>query len=153
MNKIKLLYFSVISLLLLNLGTLYFVMSSNSYSIRSGKGGSERNLQDQSLRFLMDEIGYNDEQRKKCIDLLKSHRMRMKEIHTEIRMQHDQMFNDLEVRDTTAVGRIGDLYRQNELEIFRYFTGLRDIATKEQKIKFDIIIQEAMRIMPPPEHK
>jgi periplasmic protein CpxP/Spy len=146
MEKTKLLTIAVIGLLLLNLGTLGFLFFSKKPM--GDRGGN--NVQIKALNFLMTEVQYDEAQKQECNRILQTHRANMDKVHGEIRAQHNRLFENLASGDTSAVVVIGQLHQQSESEIFRYFTALRNVARPDQKPKFDRILDEAMRIMPPP---
>lgn len=151
MEKTKLFTIVIIGLLLLNLGTLGFLFMGSLKNRQPPDGG--RTVQDKALTFLMNEVQYDEQQRQACGKILQTHRRNMDRIHHSIRENHNIMFDNIAGGDTTTAAVIGDLYRQGEIEVFTYFTALRNVARPDQKDKFDRIIQEAMRIMPPPKDK
>lgn len=136
--KSKLLPLVLLILILLN-GVLIFVLIKKPY----------QNKKNQSERiFLVEELEFSDKQKKSFTILDEKHKVRMNKISHDIRLQKDILFNsfgDININLDSLVAVTGQLEAKKELEIFKFFKSVRKICTTKQQVKFDEIINKAIR--------
>ena len=146
-NKTKLLYSIIITLLLMNAGTLIVMFMHGA----PRGGNSPREVS----RWLTQQLKLNAEQQKQYEALQDEHRKNMETIHQQDRNLHDRYFQLLngEAIDSALVNQLADSIatnrRQTELTTFYDFKKIRAICNARQQKKFDEIIGEALRMMAP----
>jgi periplasmic protein CpxP/Spy len=145
MNKEKLLSWAVIGLLLLNLGTLGFLFFRPGPMPPMGPPKREMMLQ-----YLSEGLGFDDQQKAKMHKITREHSHKMDSLRNAMKTARHNLFANLKNGDDSSAEHIGSLQTAAEREAFRYFRALRGVARKDQEAKFDDIIQDAMRMLPPP---
>jgi periplasmic protein CpxP/Spy len=146
-EKSKLLWIAVFGLLILNFFILGFIWFHHPL-----EGQMEHhNVAD----FLIHELNLNNEQVKQ-FDLLKNaHHEKIEEIQHDLHNLHDNYFALIKTDnlDSLKVKSIAeDMSRkQEEIELvtFYHFSDVRKLCDADQKKKFDLIIDDAMRMMAP----
>jgi periplasmic protein CpxP/Spy len=157
-------WLSVITLLLLtaNIVTLALLWTNKSSGKANDKlappGG-------RAFEFIIQELKLDSAQQLAYAKLREEHQLGQRENRDSINRSKDNLFELLKQTNVTDSilniysSRIGYFEQQRDVVNFKHFQKLRAICNKEQQIKFDNIIQEAMRRMggprgqqvPPPE--
>ena len=147
-ERSKLLWVTVISLLVLNFFTLAFIWfhhpPGDHFPQRPPVG-----------EFLVHELNLNDNQVKLFDELKRAHHEKVEKIQKELHVMHDSYFDLLKSDnvDSTKVNSIADqmsaLQKETELITFNHFKDVRNILTPEQKTKFDSVIDDVLRMMAP----
>jgi periplasmic protein CpxP/Spy len=149
MEKTKLLTIAVLGLLILNFILLSFLWFGTGQErapqerLAGGRG------QAKALEFLMNELHFDVQQRAICDSRLLKHRFLMDSLQNAHRMTHDRLFANLKIGDTSGVFLLGEIQRQNEIEVFSYFYAIRAVCKDDQKTHFDRILYDAMRMLKP----
>lgn len=102
----------------------------------------------QKRGFLTTELQFSKAQETKFLILDEHHKVKMDGILHRIREEKDVLFNAFNKNDINidSLGLVvGNLEASKELEIFRFFKEVRTICTPEQQIKFDEIINKAIK--------
>ena len=147
MTDTKFLRIIIVCLIVLNIGTLSYLLLNRPGNSR-GPGGRER-----IIEFLSEELNFifNFYQS----NIVKENREQIEEIQAEDRKLHDNYFNYLNQNnpDSAVVDSMATLMshkrKQIEIQSFYHFSMVRTICTEEQKAKFDRIINDALRMMAP----
>jgi periplasmic protein CpxP/Spy len=145
MNKEKLLTWAVLGLLLLNLGTLGFLFFRPGPTPPMGPPKREMMLQ-----YLSKELAFDDQQQITMQAITREHHYKMDSLRNAMKTARRDLFANLKNGDDSGAEQIGVLQAAAEREAFRYFRALRGVANQDQLPKFDHIIQDAMRMLPPP---
>ena len=136
--KSKLLPALLVILILLN-GVLIFMLIKKPHENR--RHPQERN-------FLIKELQFTDYQKDKFSSFDAVHRENMMHFDQQLRKHKDVLFNSFSAGtlniDSLSV-LIGTLEGEKEVEVFRFFKSVRKICNKEQKEKFDSIINRAIK--------
>lgn len=136
--KSKLLPVLLVILILLN-GVLIFMLIKKPHENR--RHPQERN-------FLINELQFTDYQKDKFLSFDTVHRENMMHFDQQLRKHKDVLFNSFSAGtpniDSLSVF-IGTLEGEKEVEVFRFFKSVRKICNKEQKEKFDSIINRAIK--------
>ncbi len=109
----------------------------------------------QAFEFLTRELKLDSAQQETYKKLREEHRSQVRPFQDSIGKAKDSFFDLLKqenVSDSLVEGfskKIGNLEQQRDIFTFRHFQKLRAICNKEQKIKFDSIIQQALKQMAP----
>lgn len=153
--KSKLLPILLFLLLILN-GVLIFMLVKKPHERVENRAG--RN-------FLTSQLEFTESQTKDFIALERRHRNTMMKIDENIKRTKDILFNSFSKDDfklDSIANEIGFLQTKKEIEVFTFFSKVRKLCTKEQMIKFDKIIKEALHggdrrpprdgRMPPPQN-
>ncbi len=110
----------------------------------------------QVFEFLTRELKLDSAQQETYEKLREEHRSQVRPFQDSIGKAKDSFFDLLKQENITDSivesfsKKIGNLEQQRDVYTFRHFQKLRAICNKEQKIKFDSIIQQALRQMAPP---
>ena len=148
-EKSKLLWIAVISLLILNFGTLAFILfQKRPMPPREHQGNDVSG-------FLIHELELNADQVKGFDSLKTRHHEQVEEIQHALHDMHKDFFNLMKT-DVVDSSKVKTLARemsskQEEIELvtFNHFEAVRKICNEAQKKKFDDVIDEAMRMMAP----
>ncbi|WP_298778163.1 hypothetical protein [uncultured Polaribacter sp.] len=135
--KSKLLPILLVVLVLLN-GVLIFMLINKS---RIKTKVSHR-------KFITKELNFSDDQNVKFRYLDQPHKETMMGLDDDIRKQRDLLFSSFSntSKNLDSISKIiGALEAKKDLEIFRFFSSIRKICTKEQQVKFDLIIKQALK--------
>ncbi|MFZ1305627.1 MAG: periplasmic heavy metal sensor [Ferruginibacter sp.] len=109
----------------------------------------------QAFEFLSRELQLDSAQQETYKKLRDEHRSQVRPFQDSIGKAKDSFFDLLKqenVSDSLVEifsKKIGNLEQQRDIFTFRHFQKLRAIGNKEQKIKFDSIIQQALKRMAP----
>jgi Spy/CpxP family protein refolding chaperone len=143
--KTRFLYLVIVVLLLLNAGSLAFMIMH-----RPHRGGPP-----EVAHWLAAELKLTTEQEQQYKQLLQQHREKMDAIQQTDRELHDRFFAQLKTAepDTLLVNSIADSIAANRVQIelltFNHFRQIRSICTVEQQQKFDAVIDEVLHRMAP----
>lgn len=108
------------------------------------------------FEFLTRELKLDSAQQETYKKLRDEHQSQVRPLQESIGKAKDSFFELLKqenVPDSTVENfskKIGSLEQQRDVFTFRHFQKLRAICNKDQKIKFDSIIQQALQQMAPP---
>jgi Spy/CpxP family protein refolding chaperone len=147
MNKLRFLTWSVIILLLLNAGTLIYLLTTKKPDQRPpGEGASN---------FIIEQLKLDAQQQQQFSELRRQHQDVTRQIQEEDRKLHDQYFDLLKTDnpDKAKADSISLLIAQQRSNIekatFDHFQQLRKLCREDQKKLFDTTIDEIMRLMAP----
>lgn len=109
----------------------------------------------QVFEFITRELRLDSAQQETYKKLRDEHRLQVRPLQDSIGRAKDKFFDllkqeavaDNQVEDYSK--KIGALEQQRDVVTFRHFQKLRAICSKEQKLKFDSIIQQALHQMRP----
>ena len=149
MDNSKFLKIVIVILLLINIGMLAFIWTTNHPHDRPPHGGGD------AVKFLTHELKLTDAQQKQFEELRNQHHESVEAIQHKSRKVHDDYFNLIgnPAADSAMVNATADsilaLQKQIELITFYHFKSVRAICTPEQQKKFDEVISEALARMAP----
>jgi protein CpxP len=157
MEKNKLLTLVIVLLLVLNLGTLAFLFIGQ-FNHRKGPHHPMGN--EGPANFIIDELGFDEQQKTAFEELKKEHQGQMKAMMDSIKVQHDLM-PDLIIagnqsKADSVATQIGNYQKQIELYTYTHFTKVFALCKEDQRPKFKSIIKEILermaskKGMPPP---
>lgn len=136
--KSKLLPISLILLVLLN-GFLIFMLINKPYENISNK---------RQRSFLTEELNFSKSQKDEFKKLDRTHRELMLNLDEKIIESKDVLFNSFSnntINIDSLTTKIGFLESKKDAELFSFFSKVRNICSANQKNKFDIIINEALK--------
>ena len=105
----------------------------------------------QVFEFITNELKLDSVQQETYKKLREEHQLQVRPYQDSIGKAKDKFFDLLKqenVADSLIENfskKIGNLEQQRDVFTFRHFQKLRAICNKEQKIKFDSIIQQALK--------
>lgn len=115
--------------------------------------------------FLIETLQFNEVQKNEFRALDNTHRGVMMNFDEQLKEQKDILFNSFYKENFNAdslTAKIGFIEEKKHAELYRFFSKVRAICSKEQAQTFDKIIQKALRAgdrrppkeerMPPREH-
>ncbi len=151
MEKTKLLTIAVIALLLLNVGTLAFLVLHRPHGGIPAHENHEKGPAD----FIIRELNFNENQRVRFMNLVDAHRKSMNDLQKRDSENYDKLLDALGNNDTVFVNTtlhvIGDTKAEGAKITFKHFEDVSAICTAEQKNKFKSVVHEALRMMAPPQ--
>ena len=160
MDKTKLLTFSVIALLLLNLGTLSFLFLTNPngnhpHGTPNFKGGPE------PKEIIIEKLNFDSNQIAQYEKLIQVHRKEISSIEDEIRKTKEELYFQLHensINNATKDSLIDALaayQKQIENIHFKHFQDIKKLCKKEQLDDFNALTEELSRLFSkphPPRH-
>jgi periplasmic protein CpxP/Spy len=150
-SKNKWLGISLLFLVLVNLGTL-----ATLWIMRADRGGPPAKAGSGVVDFIVQELGFDSAQKKQLILLREEHQQKMRQIRRKNREAKNVFFDLLkdssiseEALDKAAIASAAYDAETDKLT-FLHFKEIRKICTPEQQKKFDLVIQEVLRMIAPP---
>lgn len=146
MDKIKLLTYSVIVLLLLNLATIGFVILSKP----AGRNRPE------PREIIIEKLNFDENQKKEYEQLIYWHRSQIDELDEKILITKKELYLQLlknEVDKKTKDSLINSLLQyQNQIENihFKHFEDIKHLCRKDQLKNFEDFTKELSKIFSPP---
>lgn len=142
-----------IGLVLLNIFSLSIIWTKNGPPIPSfgQEAISPESKRQQADQYLMNQLGFNSEQRKQFAIISKNHAENQKELRFKISQSKESFFELMQQSqmDSLEVRQRGEELAKWQVKLeestFYYFTAIRTIGTPEQKQKFDEVIFNALR--------
>lgn len=157
MERSKFLTIIIITLLVLNLGTL-------AYLFTRGQRPSGPPLRQEGgpSAFIIEKLKFDEKQEKGFITLRNFHRDNMRQKQDSLRILKDDYFKGLET-DTPNMAKAAEietiiLQKQKEMDelTFDHFARVRQLCSPQQKKLFDEFIGDILRSMggpKPPKHE
>jgi protein CpxP len=148
MNKFRFLIGSVVILLLLNAGTLIYLLTSKQPGKMSPPGEGASN-------FIIEQLKLDAQQQQLFLELRHQHQEIIQRIQEQDRKLHDAYFNLLKTDnpDRVKADSISLLIAKQRASIeaatFDHFQQLRNLCRDDQKKLFDATIDEIMKRMAP----
>jgi len=149
MNKIKVLTFSVIALVILNLGMILFFMVIKPREFKNQKNGSRL--------FIVEKLHFDEPQKKQFRVLIEQHITKIKRYESTILstkevlyLQLSQAKIDLKAKDS-LIAVLGNMQKKVETARFEHFKAIKSICnTPQQKEDFNnLTIELAQKIGEP----
>jgi protein CpxP len=151
MDKIKLLTIAVISLLLLNLGTLGFLIFARPPHSMGPPG-----MHQQPKEIIIERLRFDKEQQKKYAELIRWHRGTINAIETEIHQLKNKLYLQLlknkadTITRDSLINALADYQKQIEATHFRHFQDIKSICTPDQMDDYNDLTEELSRIFSKP---
>jgi Spy/CpxP family protein refolding chaperone len=109
----------------------------------------------QVFEFITHELKLDSVQQEAYKKLREEHQSQIRPLQDSIGKAKDSFFDLLKLENVTDSmvenysKKIGNMEQQRDVFTFRHFQKLRAICNKEQRIKFDSVIQQALKQMAP----
>jgi hypothetical protein len=153
MDKIKLLTISVITLLLLNVATLFFLISSVG-------GRPERGMNHpRPDKIIIEKLHFDEKQQKEYRELIHWHRTRINDFDSQIHKIKQELYLQLlkskvddKVEDS-LINKLSLLQKQIEATHFKHFQDIKKLCKKDQIQDFNELTEELTHIFSPPPPK
>ncbi|MEN9336050.1 MAG: hypothetical protein RLZZ500_1037 [Bacteroidota bacterium] len=158
MDRSKLLTLAVIALLILNLGTLAFLLLPKPYPHpEMGPGGPAGPRGPKPKTIIIEQLGLDAAQVKVYEGLIKEHRQAIDSLDQVIRESKDQLYQNLAATagdqvDTVLVAKINAAQKQIELTHYNHFLAIKKLCKPEQMEKFNALTEELHRLFGRPPH-
>jgi protein CpxP len=152
MEKTKLLTISVIGLLIINFGTLGFLLLSRNGN-RPPHGGRP-----EPKEVIIDKLHFDKEQQKEYAKLIQWHRGEITKLDGNIRRAKNELYSQLNLAEVDVVKNDSlidaILYNQREIEEvhFKHFQDIKKLCNKDQIDDFNALTEELSRIFAPKPH-
>lgn len=148
METARFLKIVIIALLLINTATLAFMWMQN-------RPGGPIPPRESVFDFLTRELKLDEEQRRQYEALRDEHHAMVEELQHTSRQLHQQYFSQLHGAKTDSATildmaeNMAGIQKQIDLITFYHFQKVRTICRPEQQKRFDVVIEEALRMMAP----
>ena len=150
MAKIKLLTISVITLLILNIITLFFLIFSVGGGIQRGM---HRPKPDQ---IIIEKLNFDENQQKEYRELIHWHRSRINAFDAQIHKTKQELYLqllkskvDTKIEDS-LINSLLKVQKQIEMTHFKHFQDIKKLCRKEQINDFDELTEDLARIFSGP---
>ncbi|MFM9988039.1 Spy/CpxP family protein refolding chaperone [Flavobacterium sp.] len=150
MDKIKLLTFSVIILLILNIVTLGFFIFSGNQS----EGGF--NGRPKPEKIIINKLDFDEQQVKAYKELIHWHRNNIDSLQEQIRDTKQRLYSELiksevdnKVKDS-LVNKLANIQKEIENTHFKHFQDIKKLCKKEQLDRFNDLTNELSKIFSKP---
>ena len=146
MDKIKLLTFSVIALLILNIATLLFLILSTDGGFQGRKNRPRPD------KIIIDKLHFDEKQQKEYRELIHWHRSKINDLDSQVRHTKHELYLQLLKSDVDVVikdsllNNLSDLQKQIENTHFKHFQDIKRLCMKEQIQDFDNLTEELTTI-------
>lgn len=154
MEKTKLLTIAVIGLLIINLGTLGFLLLN-----RSGHHPSPRDVRPEPKFEIIEKLHFDEAQQKEYEKLIEWHRTNIGKADAKIREAKNELYSqlsdsvvDLKAKDS-LIAVINSSQKAIEEIHFKHFQDIRELCNKEQVKDFDKLIAELPKLFSPKPHR
>lgn len=152
MDKIKLLTFAVISLLVLNIATLLFLVFSND------GGRSVRRHRPRPDKIIIDQLHFDEKQQAEYRELIHWHRTQINDLDFKMQQTKHELYLQLLKSDidqnikNSLINQLSKIQNQIENTHFKHFQDIKKICSKEQIKDFNDLTEELTTIFnhPPP---
>ena len=145
MDKVKLLTFSVVALLVLNFGVLGFLVFSKSKNHRPEKHETPREI-------IIDKLNFDENQVDKYDKLIQKNRKNIDEIDDSISNTKNKLYQLLnsqtinKVEKDSLISKINFFQKQIEATNFNHFIDIKNLCNKDQIDKFEDLTKELSKI-------
>lgn len=153
MEKTKLLTIAVIGLLVINLGTLGFLLL-NGKGHRQSHGGRP-----EPKEIIIEKLHFDAAQQKEYAKLIQWHRGEITRLDDNIREAKNNLYSQLnepevniKTRDS-LISLINSNQKQIEETHFRHFEDIKKMCRKDQMENFNALTEELSRIFAPKPHR
>lgn len=150
MSRTKLLTVSVIALLLLNFGTLAFLLFG-----RSPKHGPPPGAGEGPKYLIIARLHFNQTQQQHYSDMVEEHRSKSRELNGRSRELHDELFQLLKAKDmdearkTELIGLIAENQKAIEQLNTDHFLQIKSLCKGVQLEHFDRLVDDLGRLFAP----
>ncbi len=158
MNK-KYYHIIIIVLLLLNIFSWRFWWDSPQNNFLMRKDQIERRRSGGGIRFLVDKLNFDENQKRELETLVRVYFAEIKEINTQIHISREKIAEELmnnSNRSSDSLLLELTRYKMNlERTTLEHFTAIRDLCNADQKIAFDSLFVKMMHHFDrmPPKHR
>ncbi len=149
MYKIKLLTFSVIALIILNIAMLGFFIFSENKSEDFRKKPKPREI-------IIRKLGFDKQQAKAYQELINWHRLNIDSLQEQIKNTKQNLYSELvkpEVDNKTKdslVNKLANIQKEIESTHFKHFQDIKKLCKKEQLVRFSDLTTELAKIFSKP---
>jgi protein CpxP len=153
MEKTKLLTITVIGLLLLNFGTLGFLVFIGPKGHRGPHEGGP-----QPKEIIIDKLHFDAAQQKEYEKLIQWHQGEIRKLDDNIRQAKNELYSKLDETEIDAkakdslIGVINTNQKQIEETHFKHFQDIKKLCHKDQLDDFNALTEELSRIFAPKPH-
>lgn len=149
MEKTKLLTIAVIGLLLINLGTLGFLLLNNKQQHPPHGGRPE------PKEIIIEKLNLDKNQQSDYAKLIQWHRGEITRLDDNIRQAKNELYSQLNETETNAktkdslIAVINSNQKQIEQTHFKHFEDIKKLCRKDQMENFNDLTEELARIFAP----
>ena len=140
MNKIKVLQFAIIVLIILNIGLVCFIFFS--------KGNGER----MPREIVIEKLHFNKNQIVKYDRTIKNHQKNIRKLDDSIRKTKNNLYlllnseNNIELKKDSLIQNLSSFQQQIEATHFNHFLEIKSICNQEQLADYEELTTELSKI-------
>lgn len=156
MEKQKLITFSIVALLLLNIGTLGFLFATGP---KHGDMPSRPHGRPEPREIIIEKLHFDEQQQAQYVDLIQEHRHKIEATEDKIREAKNELYLLLNQSNSTQkdslIALLANYQKEIETSHFEHFTAIKKLCHKEQLADFEDLTAELSRIFsrpPRPRH-
>lgn len=150
MEKTKLLTFAVIGLLVINIGTLGFMLlGPKGHKLPPGDDRPKPN------EIIIEKLHLDDQQQKDYAKLIQWHRGEINKLDRNIRDAKNELYSQLSLTEMNVKAKdslitvINSNQKQVEKTHFKHFEDIKKLCNKDQIEDFNALTEELSRIFAP----
>jgi len=146
MDKIKLLTFSVIALLLMNIVALVYFFQSHSKEGHNGPDGQR------PARIIIEKLQFDEKQQEEYQKLIHWHRSNVDQLDQQVRKTKQELYLQLVKPEVDSkakdslINNIVSIQKQIEEVHFKHFQDIKKLCTPKQQKDFDELTKELSKI-------
>lgn len=156
MEKQKLITFSIVALLLLNIGTLGFLFVTGS---KHGTMPPHPHGRLEPREIIIGKLHFDEQQQAQYADLIQEHRHNIESAEDKIRETKNELYLLLNQSNSTQkdslIALLANYQKEIETSHFEHFTAIKKLCRKEQLADFEDLTAELSKIFsrpPRPRH-
>ena len=152
MEKTKLLTIAVIGLLVINFGTLGFLLLGPKGHKQPHEGRPK------PKEIITDKLHFDANQQKDYAELIKWHHGQIEKLDENIRNAKNELYSQLSQAETnikakdSLIAMINSNQKQIEVTHFKHFEDIKKLCHKDQMEDFNDLTEELSRIFAPKPH-
>lgn len=159
MNRKPIVTILLVALMLGNIITLYLVWRKSAVAAPAGQNGPSNppDRRGAAAQFLIKELGLDSVQQAAYRELMKAHQAEVGTLREQANQKRDAFFEQIKTEgqpDSLLLKKLSqeaaEAQWQMNLQTLAHFRKVRALCRPDQKIKFDQVIQQALRMMGPP---
>lgn len=146
MDKIKLLTFSVIALLLINLATLGFLF------LNGQKGNDRERNKPRPREIIIEKLHFDEKQQKEYDKLISWHKREIRQLEDNIRHTKNALYSellkpeaDIKIKDS-LISILAMNQKQIEMTHFKHFQDIKKLCRNEQMADYYALTEELSKI-------
>ena len=121
-------------------------------------GKAQKGQEMRPMKLIIEQLNFDESQKKEFIKLVDSHKKEIKEVHQKIMSSKKNLYQELKNEnaslDDSLLTIIANEVKEIEKAHFNHFLEIKELCNEEQKVQFAILADELSIIFQPrkPKH-